>query len=499
MGVSVRRLVYRGRARDAIRDRIGLEDALGTTLPEDGRLVLVRKLTVRGEVADPHSRQDAVRRGWVEAVSDAVHATSSFAGQANCVWFASRAEAEAILLAKLLAGEPVTGWFWPLAVPDWAGMRVAEWLPRHMARILSDGDRAALVAIAQACVEADRVQLFIETADRASGWSEAGAGPSAAGAASPDRVSLGGASAGPEREPLVAAIAGRLLPRVLPVVWRQLITAIAQADVADPTKRHLAIAILTERVRRASPALALQPRLLREIAEVSFEVAVGRLILHLANSERADDRPVPSNGGGRLLSRREEVGRPAGFRHEPTPAQVEGARQTELRHRASSDEPEPADPGCPPSSHSPHAGLWLVVPSLIHLGFREWLTQQTELLGENPGHELLRAIALRHRVPPHDPALARLHTDHSSEIIAPWTETWRHALDGWLRHKARRRIHDLVSRPGTIVDGEERIDIRFPLVAADLRLRRLALDSDPGWTDWLGLSIRYHFDGGSAQ
>src|SRR5690606_36400188 len=139
------------------------------------------------------------------------------------------------------------------------------------------------------------------------------------------------------------------------------------------------------------------------------------------------------------------------------------------------------------------------VPSLIRLGFREWLAHQTALLGENPGHELLRAIALRHRVPPDDPALARLDTGPTGGIVAPWTETWRHALDAWLRHKARRRIHDLVPRPGTIVECEERMDIRFPLAAADLRLRRLALDSDPGWTDWLGLSIRYRFDGGSAQ
>jgi hypothetical protein len=40
---------------------------------------------------------------------------------------------------------------------------------------------------------------------------------------------------------------------------------------------------------------------------------------------------------------------------------------------------------------------------------------------------------------------------------------------------------------------EDRIAIRFPADAADPRLRRLALDVDPGWVPWLGLAIRYHF------
>jgi len=31
----------------------------------------------------------------------------------------------------------------------------------------------------------------------------------------------------------------------------------------------------------------------------------------------------------------------------------------------------------------------------------------------------------------------------------------------------------------------------FPPAAADIRLRRHALDVDPGWTDWLGLAVRY--------
>lgn len=144
---------------------------------------------------------------------------------------------------------------------------------------------------------------------------------------------------------------------------------------------------------------------------------------------------------------------------------------------------------------SRHAGLWLVVPSLIRLGVREWLTARPELLAHHPGAVLLHAIARHHRVPPDDPALLGLEPPGEAEPIPAWAAAWRHGLDRWLRRTSRRRLHDLLQRPGELEWGERKLDIRFPAEAADLALRRRALDCDPGWTDWLGLSIRYHFGG----
>ena len=140
MAVSVGKLIHRGEARYAARDRIALEDALHTTLPDDGRLVLVRRLQVHGEVADPARRQDAVRRGWVAAVSGAVHGGAVAATRANCVWFASREEAEALLLRKLLAGEPVDGWFWPPPIAHRERLRPARTEPTRPRHSISPGD-----------------------------------------------------------------------------------------------------------------------------------------------------------------------------------------------------------------------------------------------------------------------------------------------------------------------------------------------------------------------
>ena len=43
--------------------------------------------------------------------------------------------------------------------------------------------------------------------------------------------------------------------------------------------------------------------------------------------------------------------------------------------------------------------------------------------------------------------------------------------------------------------GDLKLVVHYPAADADIALRRRALDRDPGWTDWIGLSIRYNFGG----
>jgi hypothetical protein len=142
--------------------------------------------------------------------------------------------------------------------------------------------------------------------------------------------------------------------------------------------------------------------------------------------------------------------------------------------------------------------LWLIIPSLIELGFREWLAERPKLLGENPASELLHEIARHYRVAQDDSALAPLSPPLSAEQHPEWAQMWRRGLDRWLRRTVKRRLHDLVNRPGEVQSNEFDVVIHYPATDADLALRRRALDRDPGWTDWLGLSIRYHFGAAEA-
>jgi hypothetical protein len=144
--------------------------------------------------------------------------------------------------------------------------------------------------------------------------------------------------------------------------------------------------------------------------------------------------------------------------------------------------------------HSQAAGLFLAIVPLIRLGWRDWLAKRPELLLHQPGPRLLRRIAAHHRVPASDPVwdnLPPIDPDYEpSPEIEQALALWRDGLDGWLRRKARLRLSDLVLRRGWILPGIETTFVRFPLDAIEIRLRRFALDSDPGWVDWLGHAYR---------
>jgi len=126
---------------------------------------------------------------------------------------------------------------------------------------------------------------------------------------------------------------------------------------------------------------------------------------------------------------------------------------------------------------------------LIRMGFREWLTDHPDLAAADGGRRLIRAIGRHFGVNPEDPALLPFVDCVPGD--PDFARPWRVALDFHLWRRARIRLHEVVCRPGWLRQTEERLVIGFDPESVDLRLRRHALDIDPGWTDWLGLSVRY--------
>ena len=142
------------------------------------------------------------------------------------------------------------------------------------------------------------------------------------------------------------------------------------------------------------------------------------------------------------------------------------------------------------------AGLFLVIGALSRLGLSGWLDRHPELAYEGFARRLLATIATRMGAGPHDPVLRALLPDDTTGVEiatrdAPELEAWRVGLDRWLRRKARIGLSETVRRRGWIVADAERISVRFRLDHADIRLRRRALDIDPGWVPWLGLIVHY--------
>jgi hypothetical protein len=70
---------------------------------------------------------------------------------------------------------------------------------------------------------------------------------------------------------------------------------------------------------------------------------------------------------------------------------------------------------------------------------------------------------------------------------------WLTAVRRWCRRNARIGLATLVCRPGSVTVTRTYLDLLFNLVDSDPRVRRMALDVDPGWVPWLGCVVQFHY------
>lgn len=490
--IAVAKLHLRCPTAQRDRARFAIEDALRTELPDDGRLVLLRRMRIAAPGSSPHpgKRQAAMREAWATATGGARHGGEDGAMDANCVWFASRDEAECLLLARLLSGRATNAWFWRLALPEWRGARAEPWLAEMLAEALARQEDRRVLALVESCVAHGALAVLVEAL--------------ITGAAAPVSVfsppwMMPGVAAHAKAEANTAreyatAVAPRLAASVIAALPPMLRDLIVRLDRAGTGAKLATVAMLRAFVLRRSPALALDRLLLeRTVTEALRQIG--------------DPSPPRSRAGGdlrrsgettRMEARSPRLRGDAGA-SEPDATPEAGthlARPEATATGAVDQADELPDPLPSPAAferlRSRHAGLWLVLPSLARMGFGTWLAERTDLLAAHPARQLLLAVARHHRVPWDDPTLAVL-APAPNEELPEWTPLWRHGLDRWLRCHARRRLHDLINRPGTLSWGDLRLDLRFPMADADIRLRLRALDRDPGWVEWLGLSVRYHF------
>ncbi|HEY1606389.1 MAG TPA: hypothetical protein VGF77_12420 [Allosphingosinicella sp.] len=487
--VAVRRLRIGGPPERAPLAAFFVEDGCRTALPDSERLVLLRRLLLPAAAAQRHAfaRNAAIAKAWQAATARARHGAADGAGDSECVWFANREEARGLLLALLLAGRHPNGWFWRLAVPEWEELPLASFVRRLVAAALAKDDGAALPALALQIVEAGRADLLIEAL--------AGSGPAPQFAGRPSMPPTAPASAhadaaSAETRPAAAAAAhvAKLRAR-LPYPLRDAVEALARRlGPRTPAARRLLETLLL----RASPDLRLARARLGTFVLAYADFVAGEMraeasdpsSITIAVPQQAREEvraPIQPPGA------REEIlrGPPADPPLESTDATAADAPRKAEEERAEDQRDAPIE-----ALFSANAGLWLVLPALIRLGWREWLLDRPDLIGTDPGRTLISALAAHHRVAFDDPALAPLAL--AEPPPAPvWAEAWRRALGRAFRRSGRINLARLIAKPGRISWAEERLVVRFPLAAIDLRLRRRALDVDPGWVDWLGFSIRY--------
>ena len=87
---------------------------------------------------------------------------------------------------------------------------------------------------------------------------------------------------------------------------------------------------------------------------------------------------------------------------------------------------------------------------------------------------------------PHSP----FSTPH---FLSPILHTWLTAIRRWSRRYAQMGLLNLIQRPGQLACTRTHIDLLLNHQQADIRIRRVGLDLNPGWVPWLGRVVSFHY------
>jgi hypothetical protein len=70
---------------------------------------------------------------------------------------------------------------------------------------------------------------------------------------------------------------------------------------------------------------------------------------------------------------------------------------------------------------------------------------------------------------------------------------WYLAVRRWCWRIGKLTLPVIVGRGGVFSVNRTDLDVSMPLDEADVRVRRLGLDLDPGWLPWFGRVVRFHY------
>ena len=488
--VLVRRLSLRVPSGHLAASRQRVEDGLFLAAPDETRLVLLRRLDLGRlsprEQADVWAARAAER--LAERRARAVHASQPGAEAADAVWFRSIDEARELLLLLLASGRQPSAWFWRLAVPEWRNVSLPLWLEERLEA--ARAEPSAEVALAHAVIATAR----------------AGALPALVRALVPallpeipapsrHEVMVNGTSAGREATRLASALLARLDDGIR---WT-ILQALADLPARGAAARWLARLTLVS----VAPGLAGQDTTLATLVEsVVAEARVGA-----AFATDAPTQDARSSAVMREITDQPSRVRAYGATSSPTlrPVPRDTASSPALHMSPAHDMPMATPVGKAPLARardapieplaeqaSRGAGVLLVIRALNRVGLGAHLARDADAAASGFDRHLLRHIAARARVAPED-ALFALLTAPDPPPSPDALRAWRVGLDRWLRRRVRLRLSDVARVRGWLQLTDTTLLVRFPLDAADIRLRRLALDSDPGWVPWLGLVVRYRY------
>lgn len=431
-----------------------LEDALRcASLPDTGeRVLLVRRLHLgRLPVGLSSQSLSLLIEQRVAAVGgEWVHGSEARAARSDTVFFANRLQAAQAALQRRAMGSPLDGWHWLLALPG-----VSPQAPpgEFVAQLL---DAVSHWPEAPAALPA--LVGSVQTPTAKTWWREH---------LPPTwRERLAPFEPGEQRQgrepmrPMRSSAGMTLSQEVMP-----------EPGVAAPVAGHAG----AQDVRGEATAVRQQPTPRR------------------SDARRKPGAKTASVGGENAVASQA----PRGLPEPPSVARNDRAPFAPLPSDHAAVEPaEARTPAFPFEVLATRAGgLLFLWPVLDRLGFAAWDAAHPDAWLVP---RVLRLALQRLRVPHDDPAWALLASLPGIQMSARASEDMAAQCLKACRHHARRVLRiglaSLVLRPAGLQWSATHIDVHFRLRDADIRVRRAALDIDPGWVGGLQRVLGFHYD-----
>ncbi len=459
---TVKRLHLRlSEADDASRARFLVEEALRLSGHDGGeRLIVLRRLDLGVIDQGFNARAACLLR---DMIARAVPAESEGSHLADAVYFESADAARAALLEKLFLGLEPLAWFWPKAVPEWRRGDGIAALRLMLHLVASPQGRIVLGRVLLRAIQAGALPTILWLVDLSAA--------ERLQAVWPGRVTT-------SRLPHVTTRAAGVM------IFEMGAAAPAASTIAREFRRLqlarlLPVSILPlGNISRSWLLTALVPGLMPHLADDAVSCA--------AIAQFLEDQPVNRQVLHEKLPSTSLIETPLTF-----------AEALPLRNVHQGDVASNPDPNLHPpktlsaEERSMAAGLFYLARPLRLLGYDAWLKANALEASQQHGLQLLRHIAIRYRIEEYDPVWALLpEEDVAGLTLSPW----RIALDRWLRKRCRLTLGKLVKRTGWITCHDAHMRVRFPLDSADVRLRRLGIDIDPGFVPWLGRSLSFVYE-----
>jgi hypothetical protein len=165
------------------------------------------------------------------------------------------------------------------------------------------------------------------------------------------------------------------------------------------------------------------------------------------------------------------------------------------------------------------AGLYFLLNALRRLGIAEALTAHPATAEQGLVAHIMKHLALHAEVEAGDPVWRWINSSLSQVVPADapvpagpelfpsnlratsrdsfdaeyFSRVWCVAVRRWCWRRGGITVREVVSRGGLDSLNRTDLDVTLPLSSADLRIRRVGLDLDPGWLPWFGKVVRFHY------